>query len=90
MPGNASVVAQLQGEREPGIITTGDVQNINARGARVHTSVPWKPRDRLEIRVRDADFRVRAEVVYCQSLGAAEYAVGLHFMAADAEGAGAC
>jgi hypothetical protein len=89
MPGNVGVVALLQGEREPGIVTTGDVQNINARGARVHTSVPWKPRDRLEIRMHGADFKVLAEVVYCQSLGAAEYAVGLHFVPAEPAPSGA-
>jgi hypothetical protein len=87
--GNRGVVAHLQGEREPAIVTTGDVQNISARGARVHTSEPWKPRERLEIRVRGADFRVRAEVVYCQTLGAAEYAVGLHFMPVEPEIPGA-
>lgn len=89
MSGNVGVVAQLHGEREPGIVTTGDVQNLSARGARVHTSVPWKPRERLEICVRGTHLKVRAEVVYCQSLGVAEYAVGLRFTPSERAGPGA-
>ena len=33
------VLAQLKSEREPRVVTTGDVQNISVRGARVRTSV---------------------------------------------------
>ena len=43
----------------------GVTENISPRGARVLTSKPWKPNDRLNVRSLLGNFRSRARVVYC-------------------------
>ena len=60
----------------------GVTENVSARGARVVTSRPWQPNDRLNLRSLLGDFRSRARVVYCQSLKNGSYALGLQLFAA--------
>jgi hypothetical protein len=56
--------------------------NVSARGARVLTTKPWKPNDRLNVRSLLGSFRSRARVVYCVPTSDNQFAVGLHFSAA--------
>jgi hypothetical protein len=60
----------------------GVTENISARGARVVTSRPWKPDDRLNVRSLLGNFRSRARVVYCEPVGGDLYAIGLQLFAA--------
>ncbi len=60
----------------------GVTENISARGARVVTSRPWKPNDRLNLRSLLGNFRSRARVVYCEPIGGDLYAIGLQLFAA--------
>lgn len=60
----------------------GVTENISARGARVVTSKPWKPEDRLNVRSLLGNFRSRARVVYCEPVGGDLYAIGLQLLAA--------
>lgn len=59
----------------------GVTENVSARGARVVTSKPWQPNERLNVRSLVGNFRSRARVVYCQSLKNGHYAVGLQLFA---------
>ena len=60
----------------------GVTENISPRGARVVTSRPWKPDDRLNLRSLLGSFKSRARVVYCEPLGEDQYAIGLQLFAA--------
>ena len=60
----------------------GVTVNVSARGARVLTTRPWKPNDRLNVRSLLGTFRSRARVVYCVPTSNNEFAVGLQFFAA--------
>jgi PilZ domain len=60
----------------------GITENISNRGARVVTSRPWKPNDRLNVRSLLGNFRSRARVVYCEPIGGDLYAIGLQLFAA--------
>lgn len=55
----------------------GITENVSPRGARVVTSKPWHPNDRLVVRSLLGNLRSRARVVYCQALKGGTYAVGL-------------
>jgi hypothetical protein len=56
--------------------------NVSPRGARVLTTKPWKPSDRLNVRSLQGNFRSRARVVYCVPASQNRFAVGLQFFAA--------
>ena len=60
----------------------GVTVNISPRGARVLTTKPWKPNDRLNVRSLLGSFRSRARVVYCVPTSENQFAVGLQFFAA--------
>jgi hypothetical protein len=59
----------------------GVTENISARGARVLTTRPWKPNERLNVRSLLGNFRSRARVVYCVAVDKEKYAVGLQLFA---------
>lgn len=60
----------------------GVTENVSFRGARVVTSKPWRPNERLNVRSLLGNFRSRARVVYCETLKNGSYAVGLQLFAA--------
>ena len=60
----------------------GVTENISPRGARVLTSKPWKPNERLNVRSLLGNFRSRARVVYCVHVDKDQFAVGLQLFAA--------
>jgi hypothetical protein len=59
----------------------GMTVNVSPRGARVLTTKPWKPNDRLNVRSLLGSFRSRARVVYCVPADENQFAVGLQFFA---------
>lgn len=59
----------------------GVTENISPRGARVLTSKPWKPNERLNIRSLLGNFRSRARVVYCVPVNNNRFALGLQLFA---------
>jgi PilZ domain len=60
----------------------GITENVSARGARIVTSRPWKPNDRLNVRSLLGNFKSRARVVYCESIEGGQFAVGVQLFAA--------
>jgi hypothetical protein len=60
----------------------GVTENVSSRGARVLTSKPWKPNDRLNVRSLRGNFRSRARVVYCVPVEGDQFAIGLQLFAA--------
>jgi hypothetical protein len=60
----------------------GLTENVSTHGARVVSSRPWKPDERLNVHSLPGDFRARARVIYCVPLGADSFAIGLQLLAA--------
>jgi hypothetical protein len=59
----------------------GVTENVSPRGARVLTTKPWKPNDRLNVRSLLGNFRSRARVVYCVPVDGDQFAIGLQLFA---------
>lgn len=59
---------------------SGVTDNVSRHGARVLTSKPLRPNERLDLRSMLGSYRSRARVVYCIPEGEM-YAVGLQFYA---------
>jgi hypothetical protein len=59
---------------------SGVTDNVSRHGARVLTSKPLRPNERLDLRSMLGSYRSRARVVYCVAEGEM-YAVGLQFYA---------
>jgi hypothetical protein len=60
----------------------GLTENVSTHGARVVSSRPWKPDERLNVHSLPGDFRARARVIYCVPLGTDSFAIGLQLLAA--------
>src|SRR5258708_28326832 len=60
---------------------SGVTDNVSGRGARVLTSLPWKPNECLNLRSMPGTFRARARVVYCVPAESGLFAVGLQLYA---------
>ena len=56
-------------------------ENVSAHGARVLSSRPLKPSERLNVHSLPGDLRARARVVYCEQIGADSFAIGLQLLA---------
>jgi PilZ domain len=63
----------------------GVTENVSARGARVVTSGPWKPNDRIVVRSLQGRLQSRGRVVYCQPLKTGFFAIGLALSASVGE-----
>ncbi len=63
----------------------GVTENVSGHGVRVVSSNPLKRNERLNLWSLPGDFRARARVVYCQSLGRHSFAIGLHLLASAGE-----
>jgi hypothetical protein len=59
----------------------GITENISGHGARVVSSQPCKPKERLNLRSLRGEFRARAHVVYCEPAGPQVFAIGLQLVA---------
>ncbi len=74
-----NIPARVHTSGVPLIVETVRVENISSRGARVRTQRVWQAHDQLVLTGMLGEFRVDAEVVYCQRLGPDECAIGLKF-----------
>jgi len=59
----------------------GITDNVSARGARVLTTSPWKPEDRLNVTSLLGSLRSRARVIYCEPAEGGLFAIGLRLYA---------
>jgi PilZ domain len=59
----------------------GVTENVSSHGVRVVSTNPWKRNERLNLWSLPGDFRARARVVYCESLGHHSFAIGLQLLA---------
>jgi PilZ domain len=59
----------------------GLTDNISAKGARVMTSSPWNPDDRLNLTSLLGSLKSRARVIYCEPMGDGLFAIGLRLYA---------
>jgi len=63
----------------------GITENVSPRGARVLTSQPWQPNERVTVRSLLGSLRSRARVVYCQPLADGAFAIGLELFVSVGE-----
>lgn len=63
----------------------GVTENVSSHGVRVVSTNPWKRNERLNLWSLPGDFRARARVVYCESLGHRSFAIGLQLLASAGE-----
>lgn len=76
MPVN--IIACLAG-LDTAIPETVTTENISEHGARVISTRQWAAKERVIVSDLFGDFRVTAEVVYCEPRGSGEFAMGLKF-----------
>lgn len=63
----------------------GITENVSPHGARVVTSKPLHPNDRVIVRSLLGNLRSRGRVVYCQELEGGAFAVGLELFVSVGE-----
>ena len=63
---------------QPVFAELGSMENVSSYGVRVRTERPWKPQTRVLIKSSVGQW-VSARVIYCQTLSAKSFAVGLEF-----------
>jgi hypothetical protein len=77
--GAMNIAARVHTSGVPLIVETVWIENISRRGARIRTRRAWQAHEQIVLTGMSDDFRVDAEVVYCQRLGPDECAIGLKF-----------
>ena len=75
----------LSSGAQPVAAEYASTENISAYGARVHTERPWKPDTRVFIKSPHGEFWARARIVYCQTVQAKRFALGLQFLTRTGE-----
>jgi archaeosine-15-forming tRNA-guanine transglycosylase len=63
----------------------GITENVSPHGARVVTSKPLNPNDRVIVRSLLGNLRSRGRVVYCEKLESGSFAVGLELFVSVGE-----
>jgi PilZ domain-containing protein len=76
---NVEVILSTVGEH-PMLGESASMENISSYGLRVRTERPWKPNTPVLFKSSQGDW-LRARVIYCQSLDAKSFAVGLELPA---------
>ncbi|HKW31999.1 MAG TPA: PilZ domain-containing protein [Candidatus Acidoferrum sp.] len=70
----------LSSGAQPVVAEHASIENVSSYGARVLTDRPWKPDASILIKSAFGEPLARARVVYCQTLKAHTFAVGLEFL----------
>jgi hypothetical protein len=68
--------------RDP-ICSSVTIKNISGQGARVITDRSWKAHQYVHLAEPGGERYLNCEVIYCQTLGNNQYAVGLKFAASQ-------
>ena len=66
---------------EPLLTEAASTDNVSSHGMRVRTYRPWKRDTHLIVQSSEGELWGRAKVVYCQTLPANTFALGLEFVA---------
>lgn len=69
----------------PMVAEYASTENVSAYGVRVRTDRPWKVDTRVLLKPSRGELWAPARVVYCRTLQAKRFAVGLEFLAAAYE-----
>jgi hypothetical protein len=75
---SVNVIACLASQ-DAAIPETVTTENISEHGARVISGRQWNANERVVVSDLFGDFRVTAEVVYCERVKEDQYAMGLKF-----------
>lgn len=71
----------LSSGTQPVVAEYASTENVSSYGARIRTNRPWKSDALVLITSASGEPWARARVVYCQTLKAHTFALGLQFMA---------
>ena len=66
---------------DPLLTEPASTDNVSSHGMRVQTARPWKRNTRLIVKSPQGELWGSAKVVYCQTLPANSFALGLEFVA---------
>jgi len=75
----------LSSGSQPVVAEYASTENISACGARVQTERPWRPDTPVFVKSQRGEFWARARIVYCQTLQAKRFALGLQFLSHTGE-----
>jgi hypothetical protein len=76
-----SLTVLIASGAQPVVAEYASTENISSYGVRLRTDRPWKPDTPVLLKSLQGDFWARARVVYCRTLQAKAFAVGLEFLA---------
>ena len=75
------IVVELSGQYGISAPEWASTENISTRGARILTTHPRNPNDRLLIRCAEGNLRARGKVVYRQRIHDNLFAIGVRLLA---------
>ena len=78
----ASVALQISSANQPFITELAFTENISLHGVRLVTGRAWNPGECVVLKSYHGAIQSWAKVIYCQSLAAARFAVGLELHSA--------
>ena len=73
-------LAQILAIHDPKLTELAAVENVSSLGFRLVTERLWEPGAHVILTSSTGNVWARARVVYCQSVGAGAFAVGLNFL----------
>jgi len=73
-------LAQILSVLDPMLTELAAVENVSSHGSRLVTERLWEPGAHVILNSSTGNVWARARVVYCQSVGAGAFAVGLDFL----------
>lgn len=70
----------LSSAAESQLTEPASTENVSPHGLRVRTDRPWEPNTRVLVKSSEGEFLAYARVVYCQTLPASMFALGLNLL----------
>ncbi len=81
-----SLTVLISSGAHPVVAEYASTENISPYGVRLRTDRPWRPNTRVLLKASHGELWAPARVVYCRTLQAKAFALGLEFLAPDVTG----
>jgi hypothetical protein len=75
----------LSNGEHPLVTKNASTENVSTNGARLQSDWPWQPGTRVLVQSSLGEFWGRARIVYCHTLPANTFALGLQFFVRTGE-----
>jgi len=76
---------RLSNGEQPLVTANASTENVSTNGARLQSDCPWQPGTRVLVQSSLGEFWGRARIVYCHTLPASSFALGLQFLVRTGE-----